>query len=332
MLRRGPKGERKKKVADIGYQASHEQFSPGTLLKYVQMAEQAGFRASLSSDHIHPWSKRQGHSGFAWSWLGAALQATNLTIGVVTVPGYRYHPAILAQAVATLEEMFPGRFFLTVGSGEALNEHITGEPWPVKPVRNQILEESAAVMRRLWQGEEVTHFGTITVEQARLYIPLQRVPRITGAALTEETARWLGGWADGLITTARPIDDLRKIVQAFQDGGGEGKPLLLKADISYDRNYMDALEGAYQEWRYALLGSPAMGELKTTELFDKMGEMVSKETVEKSVKITDSLEGLFDWIGELETLGFEKIILHNVNCKQEQFIEAVGESGRLLKR
>lgn len=146
-------------MTQFGYQASHEQYPPSTLLQYIQMAEQAGFQACLSSDHTHPWSRVQGNSGFAQSWLGAALQATHLTFGVVTVPGYRYHTAVLAQAVATLEEMFPGRFFLTMGSGEALNEHIIGKGWPVKPERNAILQESAEVMRRLWRGEEVTHTG-----------------------------------------------------------------------------------------------------------------------------------------------------------------------------
>lgn len=311
-------------MAQIGYQASHEQFAPSELLNYVQMADRAGFQACLSSDHIHPWGTAQGHSGFALSWLGAALQATHLDFGIVTVPGYRYHPAILAQAVATLEEMFPGRFFLTMGSGEWLNEHIIGGEWPVKAVRNQVLQESAELMRRLWKGEEVTHYGKVTVEQARVFIDLPRVPEIIGAALTEPTARWLGGWADGMITTARPINDLRKMVDAFHAGGGAGKRLVLKADVSYDTSYESALAGAHQHWRFALLGSPLMAELKTPELFDLAGDMVNEERVEQSVKISDGLDEFVDWIGELAGLGFERIIIHNVNPKQEQFIEAFG--------
>lgn len=111
----------------IGYHASHEQFPPSELLKYVQMAERAGFTAAMCSNHFHPWSKCQGHSGFAWTWLGTTLQATSLPFGLVSSPGQRYHPAILAQAAATLVEMFGSRFWLGLGSGEALNECITGE-------------------------------------------------------------------------------------------------------------------------------------------------------------------------------------------------------------
>jgi coenzyme F420-dependent glucose-6-phosphate dehydrogenase len=119
-------------MAIIGYHASHEQFRPGDLLRYVQLAEQAGFGAAMCSDHFHPWSERQGQSGFAWAWLGAALEATSLSFGLVNAPGQRYHPAIIAQAAATLADMFPGRFWIAVGSGQALNEHITGERWPSK--------------------------------------------------------------------------------------------------------------------------------------------------------------------------------------------------------
>jgi G6PDH family F420-dependent oxidoreductase len=119
----------------IGYHASHEQLPPSELLACVVAAEAAGFQAAMCSDHFAPWSSRQGHSGFAWSWLGAALQATGLDFGVVNAPGQRYHPAIIAQAAATLSELFPGRFWLALGSGEASNEHITGGRWPPKAER-----------------------------------------------------------------------------------------------------------------------------------------------------------------------------------------------------
>lgn len=311
-------------MTQIGYQASHEQFSARELLALVQRAEKAGFQASLSSDHIHPWSTSQGHSGFAFSWLGAALQATQLTFGVVTVPGYRYHPAILAQAVATLEDMFPGRFFLTMGSGEALNEHITGAPWPVKSIRNEVLKESAEVMRRLWRGEEVTHYGRVTVEQAKLYIDLPKVPDIIGAALSEPTAEWLGSWADGMITTARPMDQLKAMVQAFHKGGGVGKRLILKADVSYDTSVDAALEGAMDQWKYTQLPKQVLGEIRTVEQFEALGENVSEATVKEAVKISNQPDEYIEWIGQLSVLGFEKIILHNVNCKQEQFIDTFG--------
>src|SRR5687767_13176998 len=150
----------------IGYHCSHEQYAPAELLANVKLAAAAGFTAAMCSDHFSPWSERQGHSGYAWSWLGAALQATGIPFGVVTVPGYRYHVAVLAQKAATLAEMFPGRFWAALGSGEAMNEHITGERWPTKPERNARLKECVDIIRALWRGETVTHRGLVTVEEA----------------------------------------------------------------------------------------------------------------------------------------------------------------------
>src|SRR5688572_33157874 len=152
----------------ICYHASHEQFAPSLLLKLAVAAERAGFSGLHSSDHFHPWSSSQGQSGFSFSWIAAALQATSLPCSVITAPGQRYHPAIVAQAIATLEEMFPGRFSIALGSGEALNENITGEKWPAKEDRNKRLKESVDVIRRLLNGEMVSHKGAVIVEHARL--------------------------------------------------------------------------------------------------------------------------------------------------------------------
>src|SRR3954470_19760126 len=163
-------------MARIGFHASHEQFPPSELLRLVQAAEAAGFDAAMSSDHFRPWGPAQGHSGFAWSWLGAALQATALPIGVISAPGYRYHPAIIAQGAATLAEMFPGRTWLALGSGQRLNEDITGLRWPEKPERNARLQECAAIIAALLCGETVTHHGLVTVVDARLYSLPQRLP------------------------------------------------------------------------------------------------------------------------------------------------------------
>src|SRR5687768_14125036 len=152
----------------IGYHISHEQCSPSLLLQYAQLAEKAGFQAALSSDHFHPWNGSQGQSGFAWSWLGAAMQATNLSYGIVNAPGQRYHPAIIAQAAATLAEMYPERFWLALGSGELLNEHITGDRWPNKAERNARLEECVGIIRRLWAGEQISFKGYVRIDEAKL--------------------------------------------------------------------------------------------------------------------------------------------------------------------
>src|SRR5687768_1180174 len=144
-------------MAIVCYHASHEQFSPSELLQYTLMAEQAGFEGIHSSDHFHPWSVRQGQSGFTFSWIAAAMQVTMLPFSMVCAPGQRYHPAIVAQAIATLCELFPGRINFELGSGEALNEVITGEEWPDKKTRNDRLLECVEIIRRLLAGEEVHH-------------------------------------------------------------------------------------------------------------------------------------------------------------------------------
>jgi G6PDH family F420-dependent oxidoreductase len=139
----------------IGFHNSHEQVHPAQLLAAVQHAEEVGFTAAMCSDHFAPWNLDQGHSGFSWSWLGAALATTSLPFGAVNAPGQRYHPAIVAQAIATLGAMFPGRFWVALGSGEAMNEHITGDPWPPKEQRDARLRECVDVIRALFAGEHV---------------------------------------------------------------------------------------------------------------------------------------------------------------------------------
>jgi probable non-F420 flavinoid oxidoreductase len=210
----------------IGFHASHEQIDPRSLLDAVQAAEAAGFQAAMCSDHFSPWSTRQGESGFAWSWLGAALQATSLSFGVVNAPGQRYHPAIIAQAAATLSQMFPGRFWVALGSGEAMNEHITGDRWPVKSLRNARLRECVDVMRALFAGETVSHSGLVQVDRARLWTRPATPPPLIGAAVSEATAAWVGDWADGLVTINQPKDKLERMVAAFREKGGEARASL----------------------------------------------------------------------------------------------------------
>lgn len=305
----------------IGYHASHEQFSPSLLLRLVQQAEQAGFKAVLSSDHFHPWSNKQGESGFAWSWLGAAMQATNLEFGIVNAPGQRYHPAIIAQAVATLDEMFPGRFWIAAGSGQALNENITGDKWPSKDMRNARLKESVTIMRDLWTKEYVNHNGIITVENAKLFTKPKTLPAIYGAAITEETAAWISGWADGMITISKPLEELKKMVNAYT---GKRK-MVLKVQVSYADTKEKAYEGAYNQWRNNIFPSKLLSELITPEQFDAMGEKVRKEDLEQHVLISNEAETFIEKINAYAALGFDKIIIHNVNEEQETFIDFFGK-------
>lgn len=308
----------------IGFHASHEQFTPSRLLKLAVQAEKAGFKAINSSDHFHPWSNKQGESGFAWSWLGAAMQATSLEYSVVNAPGQRYHPAIIAQAVATLNEMFPDRLTICAGSGQALNENITGEKWPPKEKRNARLKESVEVMRELWKGDYVTHHGIITVEDAKLFTTSTNMPTVYGAAITPKTAAWLADWADGLITISKPLEELQKMVDAFKGNGGEGKPMALKVQISYSSNNEKAVQGALEQWKNNIFPSKLTSELITPEQFDAMGEKVTKDDLHKYIIMGSDPQLFIKKIRAFNEMGFEKIILHNVNEEQEEFVDFFG--------
>jgi coenzyme F420-dependent glucose-6-phosphate dehydrogenase len=313
-------------MALIGYHASHEQFKPSELLRWSKLAEEAGFNFINCSDHFHPWSERQGQSGFSFSWLGAAMQLVNVPFGVVCAPGQRYHPAIVAQAVGTLCEMFPDRFWIAVGSGEALNERITGDKWPAKPERNTRLFECVEIMRKLLRGETVTHHGLVTVEEAKLYTRPLNQPLIIGAAVTAPTAEWIGHWADGLITVSASRDQLQKIIDAFHRGGGKKKPMYLKVQLSYSKTDEAALAGAFEQWRTNIFSGSVLSDLWKVEQYDALGEMVQPHELNKMINISSDLQYHISKIREYIGLGFEKIILHNVNREQELFIQTFGRS------
>lgn len=316
-------------MATIGFHASHEQIAPSRLLSAVQAAEQAGFQAAMCSDHLAPWSERQGHSGHAWTWLGAALQATSLPFGVVNAPGQRYHPVMIAQAIATLGEMFPGRFWAALGSGEALNEHVTGEPWPRKEVRDDRLLEAVDVIRRLLAGEEVTHSGLVRVDRARVWEKADPVPALVGAAVSEATARRVGGWADGLITVNQPLDQLRRVLDAFREGGGDGKPAYLQIHLSWAPEEEEAARIAHEQWASNVFPSELNWELELPAQFDAAARYVSPDDVgggiDGPVLTTSDPARMTEWLAQLAGLGFDGLYLHHVGQEQQPFIDTFGD-------
>ena len=183
------------------------------------------------------------------------MQATRLPFGIISAPGYRYHPAIIAQAAATLCEMFPGRLWLALGSGQRLNEDLTGIAWPEKAERNAQLRECADIIRALLLGETVTHHGRVTLIDGQIYSLPETPPLLVGAAATEATAEAVGEWADGLLTVSAQPDQLRKVIDAFRRGGGEGKPLFLQVGMNWAATEEEALQGAHEQWRYNVLGA-----------------------------------------------------------------------------
>ena len=313
-------------MTEIGYHASHEQFAPSALVSLVEAAEAAGFGCAKSSDHFHPWSERQAHSGFAWSWLGAAMQATRFSFGCISAPGYRYHPAILAQAAATIGEMFPGRFWLAVGSGEAINEAITGEAWPPKPERNARLQECVDIMRALFAGETVTHRGQVTVVEAKLYSrPAKPIP-LFGAAVTPATAAFCGSWADGLLTLGGDVETVREVVAAFRDNGGAGKPVHIQHSLSWAPTEAEAVREALDQWAPLGAGGDVNWDLRRPQDFDLVAKLVTEEKIRQSVAVSADLGLHAKWISDLAALDADAVHLHCVGRNQEAFIEAFGRS------
>lgn len=308
-------------VATFGFHCSHEQHAPSTLLRLAQRAAAAGFSSAMCSDHFAPWTRTQGHSGFTWAWLGAALESTPMSFGTVCAPGQRYHPAIVAQAAATLAEMYRGRVWLAVGSGEALNESITGRPWPPKDERQQRLRECADVMRALWAGETVTHDGLVTVKNATIYSRPPEPPLLFAAALSAETARWAASWADGLITVAGPRDRMRRIADAFRDAGGERRPLALQVALSYARSDGESERIAREQWPQAGLSPRLLADLETPLAFERAVERVDERAILQAVRASADVQRQIAWLEEDAAMGFGRIYVHNVNPDHDPFFE-----------
>jgi probable non-F420 flavinoid oxidoreductase len=309
----------------VGWHASHEQISPSRLLEDVRHAEEVGFEAAWSSDHFSPWSERQGESGFALSWLGAALATTSLPIGFVNAPGQRYHPAIVAQGLGTLAEMFPGRVSVALGTGEFSNEHITGEVWPDKPTRNARLRECVDVIRALLAGEEVTHHGLVHVDRARLWTLPAEAPRVLATAVSADTARWAGEWAEGLVTIWQPAETLRRVVDAFHEGGGEGKPLALQVHVSWAPDETEALMIAHDQWRTNVFSAPLCWDIATPAEFDVAATHVRPEDMHGNVLISTEPGRFVEWLREAADLGFGEIYVHHVGKEQRAFLDCFGE-------
>ena len=307
----------------VGFHASHEQIHPAQLLRDVQAAEAAGFDAAMCSDHFGPWSDRQGHSGYAWSWLGAALATTGLPMGVVTAPGQRYHPAVVAQKIGTLAAMFPGRFWAALGSGENSNEHITGDRWPRKELRQRRLRECADIISRMLDGETVSHEGLVTVDRGRLWTLPEQRPKLLAPAVSPATAAEGAEWADGIITINQPSDKLRAVIDAYRSAGGSGT-MAVQVHLSWHPDGNEATRIAHDQWRSNVFDPPVCWDLETPEHFDVVSADVTPEQVAKSVNISADLGEHAQRLHDLVDLGFEEIYLHHVGQDQHPFVEHFG--------
>ena len=303
----------------LGYHASHEQQPPSALLAAVERAESAGFDGAMCSDHLAPWSVDQGESGYAWSWLGAALARTSFSLGVVTAPGQRYHPVLTAQAIGTLEEMFPGRFWAALGSGEAMNEHVTGDPWPPKSERNARLGECVEIIRELLAGDEVSRTGLIDVHRARVWSRPDAPPPLLGAAVTAETAAWVAGWADGLATVAQPPEVLQKVLRAYADAGGRG-PRVLQVHVALEATEAEALRVVRSQWRHSVIPG-SLWDIEQPEDFDALAGDPDDDRLREGALVSADAGDLAERIAGLADLGFDRVYLHGISTDQIAFLE-----------
>ncbi|WP_036963798.1 TIGR03885 family FMN-dependent LLM class oxidoreductase [Promicromonospora kroppenstedtii] len=311
-------------MTTIGFHVSHEQLHPAEGLRAVRLAQDAGFDAAMCSDHLAPWSERQGESGLSWSWLGAALATTGLSFGTVCAPGQRYHPAVVAQAVATLGAMFPGRFWVALGSGENLNEHVTGDPWPAKDERDARLVECVEVIRALLRGEEVDHVGRVVVRDARLWTLPEVAPALLGPALTAATAARHAAWADGLITVNRPVAELRQVVDAYREAGGVGE-VAVQVHLSWAPTQAEAEAVALDQWRTITVAPEVAADTRTTAAFDALGRGVGIDAVRRAVLVSADPGELTARLAELRDVGADRLYLHHVGRRQDAFVEMFGE-------
>ena len=307
-------------MVEIGYSLSSEEHSPNDLVHNAHLAEEAGFTFALISDHFHPWIDRQGQSPFVWNVIGAIAHATEtIRLGTgVTCPTIRIHPAIIAQAAATSAAMMPGRFFLGVGTGENLNEHIFGDHWPLHDERLEMLEEAIEVIRLLWQGGEQTYRGLFyTVENARIYTLPEELPEIIVAASGPKTAEAAGRIGDGLCSTAPE----KEIVEKYEEGGGKGKPKYGQFTVCYAQDEQEARRTAFEWWPNAALKGELSQELRTPKLFEQAAEMVTEDDVAEVIVCGPDPQKHIDMINKFIEAGFDHVYVHQVGPDQEGLIK-----------
>ena len=303
---------------EIGYALSSEEHEPQHLVRWAQRAEAAGFSFALISDHYHPWVDKQGQSPFVWCVIGAIAQATSrLRLGTgVTCPILRLHPAVVAQAAATAAAMMPERFFLGVGSGENLNEHVIGDGWPEPEVRHEMLTEAISVLRLLWQGGEQSHRGMyFTVDQARLYTLPAEPPPLFVAAANEQSAVLAGASGDGMIGTAPEAELIRTFIAA----GGKNKPRYGQLAVCCAGSENEARRIAHQWWPTAGLEGNLSWEVKTPGLFEQAVKRVREEDVAESIICGPDVRRHADGIQRFLDAGYDHVYVHQIGPDQDGF-------------
>jgi G6PDH family F420-dependent oxidoreductase len=302
----------------IGYFLSSEEYRPAELIEQARAAERAGFEALWISDHYHPWVDAQGQSPFVWSTIGALSQACRLPITTaVTCPTVRIHPAVIAQAAATSAVLCEGGFTLGVGTGEALNEHIFGGPWPTADVRLEMLEEAVRVMRELWRGGFVNHRGThYTVDTARIYTLPERPPPVYVSGFGPKAVDLAARIGDGYISTM-PDGDL---VRRFRENGGGGKPAQGAFKAAYAGSEDEGVRIAYERWPNAGLPGELSQVLPSPKHFEQASQLVPAEKMKESFVCGNDPEKHLEMIGKYADAGFDEVYVANTGPHYEGLI------------
>jgi coenzyme F420-dependent glucose-6-phosphate dehydrogenase len=307
-------------VAEVGYALSSEEHGPRDLVRFAASAEDAGFPFALISDHFHPWTDRQGHSPFVWSVIGGIAERTQrLRIGTgVTAPIIRTHPAIVAHAAATCAAMLPGRFFLGVGTGENLNEHVLGDRWPSIDQRLDMLDEAIEVIRLLWSGEQETHRGRYyTVEQARVYDVPDEPPPIMVAAKGDRATELAARSGDGLIGLAPDRD----MIEMFEKEGGAGKPKIGQIHVCWAKDEAEARGTAHRWWPNTAVPGELSVELALPRHFEQASERVTEEDVAESVVCGPDRDRHLEAVREFVDAGYDQVYVHQIGPDQDGFFD-----------
>jgi G6PDH family F420-dependent oxidoreductase len=307
-------------VTAFGYTMMCEQSRPDELVRDLRRAEEAGFDFSVISDHFQPWLSSQGHSGYAWSILGAAAEATE-RIGLmsyVTCPTLRYHPAIVAQKAATVQILSGNRFRLGLGSGENLNEHVVGKRWPSVGVRHAMLSEAVDVISALFDGEETVNLRGryFDVESARLWdLPEQRVP-IGIAVSGPDSCRLAGRKADVMVA----VEPKSELGEMFDAAGGAGKPRVGQIAVAYDADREAAIRRAHEQFRWFGLGWKVNADLPNPDSFDSATQFVTPDDVAEQLACGPDVDEHVEKIKPFIDAGFTEIALVQIGAaQQEQF-------------
>ena len=304
----------------IGCFLSCEEWGPRDLVDQARRAEQAGFHALWISDHYHPWNDEQGHSPFVWSVIGAVAQATELPVTTgVTCPTVRIHPAIIAQAAATIAVLLEGRFGLGVGSGEALNEHILGDHWPEADVRLEMLEEAVEVIRTLWQGGQQSHRGRhYTVENARVYDLPDEPPPIYVSGFGPKAVRLAASIGDGFATTQPSKDD----IDLYRSEGGRG-PVQAGTKVCFMADEDEARQTAYRLWPNEALPGELAQVLPTPTHFEQACELVTPDMI--SPPVGPDIERHVAALQEYAAAGVDELFVQQIGPDQDAFFTTWAE-------